>query len=272
MEDWRHEIVQMAAESSDYPRRDSAYCDDDCEAEWDKFDKAAWEALVEWGQDNIKEFSAEYDYSALDLWDDNGPYLIYMTLAGHGVGIWDGSWDRYFVNPKKSIPELQKYLERNLAEEYQKLEIDIHNSAYETTGGDAPYGISYTKEGVKELTDEIIERLRKKNYYASFGRYIGSHRWSDKNKSAYFVTHTPEYHTKVIVLISVFEDGDIAIDFFGNEGMSEIDRFENIVHFLYGDENGDYEEGEVEIDYDEMVGDITDILDVIDQYAASWFE
>lgn len=270
MEDWRHQIVEMAAESSEYPRRHEAYCNDECEKAWNRFDEAAWHSLIEWGQKNIEAFSAEYDYSAVDLWNDEGPYLIYMTLAGHGVGIWDGSWDKYFFNPGKDIPKLQKFLEGDLSDEYQKLETAIYNAAYTTTGGDAPYGVSFTKEGVLDVTQNIIKRLRGKHYYASSARYIGSHRWDTKNKSAYFVTHTPQYKVKVIILISVFEDGDMTIDFFGNEGMSETDRFENIVHFLYGNENGEYDEEEMEIDYDEMVGDITDILEVIDGYAASW--
>lgn len=44
------------------------------------------------------------------LLEDNGVFLIYMTLAGEGIGIWDGSWDEYFYEPQMAIPLIQDAL------------------------------------------------------------------------------------------------------------------------------------------------------------------
>jgi hypothetical protein len=95
----------------------------------------------------------------------------------------------------------------------------------------------------------------------------GGHRWSDKNESAYFVTHSPEYGQVVVVLVSVFEDGTVALDFFSSERMSESDRYENIAHFLYGPPHGFASRT---IDTKEMVGDIRWVWRTVDEYAASW--
>jgi hypothetical protein len=53
-----------------------------------------------------------------------------MTLAGEGVGIWDGDWDKWFN--KEEIKEIQKSLKSEL-QEY----VD------DTGGGRIPNGIRY---------------------------------------------------------------------------------------------------------------------------------
>jgi hypothetical protein len=87
----------------------------------------------------------------------------------------------------------------------------------------------------------------------------GGHRWSDKNESAYFVTYSPEYNQVVVVLVSVFQDGTLALDFFSSENRSELDRYENIVHFLYST-----------VDLGEMVADLKWVWETVDGYAESW--
>lgn len=44
----------------------------------------------------VKRYPPEDDASAADLFNDNAPYLVLMTLMGHGVGIWDGDWDEHY--------------------------------------------------------------------------------------------------------------------------------------------------------------------------------
>jgi hypothetical protein len=153
MEDWRHEIVEMAAESSGYPRPDNAMCTKECGAVWDTFDDLAYEFLESWVSNNVSAVKREY--GALDLWNEEGPYLIYMTMAGEGVGIWDGRWDRFFVNPKTAISKLQAYLESNLGHAYSDLEIAIENAAYDTVGG---FAEAEEEEGPpdRETLDESI--------------------------------------------------------------------------------------------------------------------
>jgi hypothetical protein len=87
----------------------------------------------------------------------------------------------------------------------------------------------------------------------------GGFRWSERNEAAYFVTHSPEHHQKVVVVISVFADGTVAQDFFSDEGFSATDRYENIVHFLYRT-----------VDYGEMQTDLKWVWETVDSYAESW--
>lgn len=136
MEEWRHQVVEMEAESSELPLPENARCTPDCAAVWDKFDDAAFEYLENWVFDNPK--TLEEEYGAQDLWNEEGPYLIYMTLAHHGVGIWDGSWDHFFVEPDKDIPKLTEFLQGWLSEEYQNLEMAILEAAEETAGSRKP--------------------------------------------------------------------------------------------------------------------------------------
>lgn len=90
----------------------------------------------------------------------------------------------------------------------------------------------------------------------------GGYRWSEQNESAQFTTFSPEYHQKVVVVVSIFADGSAAVDFFGDEGTSETTRYENVGHFTYSSRT----------DLPEMVKDIQWVWETVDGYAASWQE
>ena len=90
----------------------------------------------------------------------------------------------------------------------------------------------------------------------------GGYRWSEQNESAQFTTYSPEYNQKVVVVVSIFADGSATVGFFGDEGTSETDRYENIGHFMY----------ETTADLPEMKKDIEWVWETVDGYAASWQE
>jgi hypothetical protein len=54
------------------------------------------DALREALEEVVEKFPPEDDATAGDLYNDEAPYLVLMTLMGHGVGIWDGSWDSHY--------------------------------------------------------------------------------------------------------------------------------------------------------------------------------
>lgn len=56
----------------------------------------------------------DYREQAEELMDEEGGYLVLMTLMGEGVGIWDGRWDHFFSDERKEIKALQQHLERRL--------------------------------------------------------------------------------------------------------------------------------------------------------------
>jgi len=93
----------------------------------------------------------------------------------------------------------------------------------------------------------------------------GGFRWSEQNEAAQFTTTSPEYGQKVVIVVSIFADGSAAVDFFGDEGLSGTDRYENIGHFTYSGAN-------VRADIREMVKDIDWVWKTVDGYAASWQE
>jgi len=118
-----------------------------------------------------------------------------------------------------------------------------------------PRFLKMTREAVMKLADELAQQLD-----GSKPKYIeGGHRWSSRNQSAQFTTYSPEYNQKVVVVVSIFEDGSTTLAFFSDEGLSGIDTYENIVHFsYYGD------------DIKQMVEDVKWVWETVDGYAASW--
>lgn len=65
----------------------------------------------------LSEYAQPYLFDGVgveDLMEADGPYLILMTLQGHGVGIWDGRWDHLFKDPQ-DIEILEKILKEHLS-------------------------------------------------------------------------------------------------------------------------------------------------------------
>ena len=117
-----------------------------------------------------------------------------------------------------------------------------------------PTGTSIT--GALQLANELSQQLN-----GSTPKPIpGGFRWSELNESAQFTTYSPEYQAKVVIVVSSFDDASIAVGFFGDEGLSETARYENIGHFNYG----------TTADIEEMVKDIRWVWETVDGYAASW--
>jgi len=115
-----------------------------------------------------------------------------------------------------------------------------------------------TEEAVMKLASELSRETN-----GSPPKPIpGGYRWSEQNESAQFTTYSPEYHQKVVVVVSIFADGSAAVDFFGDEGTSETARYENVGHFTYSSRT----------DLPEMVKDIDWVWKTVDGYAASWQE
>jgi hypothetical protein len=112
-----------------------------------------------------------------------------------------------------------------------------------------------TKKNVLVLADLLSDKTE-----GSHPKSIGEYRWSEKNESATFVTYSPD-GVRVIVVVSLFEDGTAALGFFSSETLSELNRFENISHF-------DYRRGQIR----EMVKDIEWVWKTVDKYKASWEE
>ena len=75
-----------------------------------KFEKDLEKVL----EDYIKKNPLVEGYTVDDLLEEDCPYLVFMTLRGEGVGIWDGSWDDFFKNPKEDIKKLEKVLKQKL--------------------------------------------------------------------------------------------------------------------------------------------------------------
>lgn len=149
-EEWQEQVVRMAAEALGVPNPEDATCNKMCERAWEAFDDAVYEALEKWVKNNRKML--ERDVTEDDLWSEEGPYLVYMTIAGEGVGVWDGSWDHFFKRDRDIEKKLVPYLKESLSKNYSVLEHAIVDSAYETAEeaeGDRP-------PGEEELYDSIV--------------------------------------------------------------------------------------------------------------------
>jgi len=78
------------------------------------FEYACKGALRDFFEDCRPEHRLRLGVTIEDLMEERGTFLILMTLEGHGVGIWDGDWDRFFSHPREGIPALQDHLEVTL--------------------------------------------------------------------------------------------------------------------------------------------------------------
>jgi hypothetical protein len=87
----------------------------------------------------------------------------------------------------------------------------------------------------------------------------GGFRWSDPNFSSVFSTRSPEHMQPVFVVVSVFRDGSLAMNFFSDASLSGTAQYENISGFTYAS-----------ADFDQMIEDINWVRTTVDDYAASW--
>jgi hypothetical protein len=122
-----NQLVEMAAESSEYDNSRDAEATPEVKMAADKFTRALSKALSVYAQKHPPEDGSTVG----DLMDAEGAYLVYMTLEGHGVGIWDGRWDKFYDNTKS----LERFLGRALDRPHQDLNTAIENAAFETAGG-----------------------------------------------------------------------------------------------------------------------------------------
>ena len=104
----------------------------------------------------------------------------------------------------------------------------------------------------------------------SDGEYLGEWRYSDANDSGVFRVMTPELSIPVTILVSMFDDGSVALRPFqggapqGSDahGTSEMDAYENLASQTFEDSG--------EQSQREMVAEVEYWLGVIDKYAQSW--
>lgn len=123
-------------------------------------------------------------------------------------------------------------------------------------------GPAMTDEAAMDLAGKLAEEVGGNRPTLLSGGF----RWSEKNASARFTTYSPEHDQKVVVVVSLFEDGSAALSFFSDEGLSGTATYESITHFTYGP--GGFTSHQVDIK--QMVEDINWVRTTVDGYAASW--
>jgi hypothetical protein len=107
-------LVQMEAESESLKNPNKACAHWTLNAMFEAFEMACWGALYDC-LGPVHPYYLKKEFTVQDLMDADGPWLILMTLLGHGVGIWDGSWDEFFTNPKEDIKLVQQHLKTKLS-------------------------------------------------------------------------------------------------------------------------------------------------------------
>jgi len=203
----------------------------------------------------------------------NGRYQVTGTITPtHGIE--DEAETVLHITPVGSIIEVKQgenvwsftRTERGLSRATHRFESDAPRGRA-TEARRAPRGGSTRRisDRAPTMTPESVMRiateLSRKVGGSAPDLIDGGFRWSDQNVAAKFTTYSPEYNQDVVVVVSVFADGTITQDFFSSENLSETDRYENIIHFLYGT-----------VDLDEMAADLEWVWERVDRYAASWQE
>lgn len=98
---------EMAAESMELDNWKDAEPNDEVFEVAREYDAALKKALAEL----VEKYPPENDAGAEDLWNANGAYLVFMTLRGEGVGIWDGDWTDFYEDTDKA----EKFLRSKLS-------------------------------------------------------------------------------------------------------------------------------------------------------------
>ena len=124
--EWLHQIVEMAADDNS-----DAYATKEVETAFDNYVTDLEQALLDFvGDAAIVQDMMDDSHPG----SDDAPFLVYMTLVGHGAGIWDGRWDHY-KQRGIDLDDLQKHLEKALAKHATEgqggeLEGAIYDAAY----------------------------------------------------------------------------------------------------------------------------------------------
>jgi len=131
------EIESMGLEGTpDYemmqPVRDAA----------EDFDVEVENVLLKWIKSNMDKFDMTHrllkrakkpQHVVEALGSANGwrtAYLYFMEHEGHGVGTWDGDWDRLFKDHRATIKELSRHMMQKTQRDYQKLKDAMTEAAF----------------------------------------------------------------------------------------------------------------------------------------------
>lgn len=170
--DTLYQLIDMAAESGGYEEPPGGWeVTREIEKEVEKFGRDLDKVLQQW----VKKYPLKEGHDVSDL--PNAEFLVFMTLRGEGVGIWDGDWDKFFNDPKKEIKALQKFLEQKLKKYANvggsgSINEALDNAAYEQGGGDMDASAltasvmrdicaTLLKGGKKTLAQRFVREVRK---------------------------------------------------------------------------------------------------------------
>ena len=107
-------IVDGIAESSNRPMAEYNGYSKELLQVWGEFKSALYSVLSSYVDDKVDGDEELHDEMMDELFSEGEAlYLCYMTLAGEGVGIWDGRWDPWFDNAE--IKEIQNLLKTKLS-------------------------------------------------------------------------------------------------------------------------------------------------------------
>jgi gas vesicle protein len=138
-EETLEQLIKMEAESWDDANTDDIRVTAEVLFREFQWSLALGNALARWiheSEDNWPKDYDDLDQAVADLMSgarsrhNNAPFLVFMTLHGHGIGIWDGSWDCYFESHQ--IEKLSKHLEKELRREHQNLQNAIDDAVART--------------------------------------------------------------------------------------------------------------------------------------------
>jgi hypothetical protein len=142
------QLVSMEAEAFEYPNWKDAHATKKSHTAASEFDDAVYSALYDWVEaggapKGYDPKDADPEEAADELMDAEGAYLVFMTLEGAGVGIWDGRWDKFYS--REEIEKLKKFLKERLSGHitagvfhpgpYDELRSALEEDAYNTGGG-----------------------------------------------------------------------------------------------------------------------------------------
>lgn len=148
-DDTLEQLVQMEMESMGEEGEPSYEAMGDVDDAASDYEDAVESALTTWVKQNMDQLAvgergplqrvrrpADVVSVMMDL-GGGAPYLYFMEAEGHGVGSWDGRWDKMFLDHRSSLKELSRFVLGKTRGAYQKLKDAIMEAAM--SGGAEDY-------------------------------------------------------------------------------------------------------------------------------------
>lgn len=129
-----HELIRMMAETMEIECRHPRITPE-LRRVWDMWEASVQTTLRGWAKKHVRPEPDKW--ATIVILNGYAPLNVWLTVAGHGVGIWDGRWDEFFPGGgEKYLENLQRHLERYLGFWMDRIDHALMDAASDCAQGE----------------------------------------------------------------------------------------------------------------------------------------